>query len=708
MTSFHTFIASTPPGLEELLAAELDGLGIRSAGLSTGAVRFESGLEGAYRVCLWSRLANRVLLPLAGFEVDDPDALYAAASEVDWSLHLGPDTTLAVDCSGRHRQLRHTRFAVQRVKDAIVDQFNARSGRRPSVDLLDPQVRVHLHFDRDRVELAIDLSGHSLHRRGYREPGVQAPLKENLAAAMLYRAGWPELARAGAPFVDPMTGSGTLPIEAALIAGDIAPGSLRENFGFLHWRGHDPDRWRALLAEARERRQAGLSALPRIAAYDHDPRAIRTAARSARRAGLEKHLHFEVCRLDSLPVPVDASPGLVAVNPPYGDRIGSRTQLLPLYLSLGQVLKSRFAGWRAIVLNGAGCDLGLAPDKGWQMHNGQIACRLERFELRGPSPGNGPPPAIDLLNRIRKNQRRLKGWLRREQVCCYRIYDADIPEYALAIDLYACEEGDWAHVQEYAPPPSVDERAAAARLRAALNALPEALDLPVEQLVVKQRRRQRKGAQYQRVDRQDRFLTTREGDCRLLVNLTDYLDTGLFLDHRPVRRWIGEQARGKRFLNLFCYTGAATVHAGLGGALATTSVDLSRTYLDWLKRNLELNGLDDPARHRIIRADARAWLKRCSESFDLIFVDPPSFSNSKKMPDVFDVQRDHADLIDSAMARLAPGGCVIFSTNLRRFRLDPALTGRYAVEDRSRWSIPPDFERRPSIHHCWLIRHAAH
>lgn len=195
----------------------------------------------------------------------------------------------------------------------------------------------------------------------------------------------------------------------------------------------------------------------------------------------------------------------------------------------------------------------------------------------------------------------------------------------------------------------------------------------------------------------------REGPCRLEVNLTDYLDTGLFLDHRPVRRWLGENARGKRVLNLFCYTGAATVHAAVGGAASTTSVDLSKTYLAWLRRDLALNALDE-RRHRTVHADVREWLATCRESFDLIFLDPPSFSNSKRMDGSLDIQRDHSALVRAAMSGLGDSGVLVFSTNLRGFRLDAGLAEDYRVEDCSAWSIPPDFRRNRRIHRCWFIR----
>ena len=704
MSESHAMFATAPRGLEELLADELAGLGLAEVRVRRGGAEFESTLAGAYRACLWSRVANRILLPLAEFEAENDDGLYAGVRTVDWVEHLGPENTLAVDFTGIKASITHSRFAEQRVKDAVVDQLREITGERPSVDTTAPDVRINVHMHASQATVALDLSGDSLHRRGYRAPGTAAPIKENLAAAILLRGDWPRLATDGGGFCDPMCGSGTVAIEAAWIAGDSAPGLLRTRFGFQRWRAHDDAAWKELVDEALERQEAGLAGIPPIVAFDNDPAEIRLALQNVQRAGLAKHVHVERRELGEARPPKDRPSGLVAVNPPYGERLAEQHELLPLYLRLGETLRRHFAGWRAMVLNGSGCQIGLKPERTWQMDNGPIQCRLERFELSSDPVQADRRPAEDLVNRVRKNRKQLGKWLKRNDIGCYRVYDADIPEYALAVDVYGTDGGDWLHVQEYEPPPTVDARQAQSRLRAALTALPDALDIPHDRMVFKVRRRQRGREQYERQAEQGRFLVVREGHCKLLVNLTDYLDTGLFLDHRTVRLWLAESSAGQSMLNLFSYTGAATVHAAVGGARSTTSVDLSRTYLDWFKRNLELNGLADGP-HRAIRADVAEWLSQCRERFDLIFLDPPSFSNSKKMDSALDIQRDHAELIRQAMRCLAADGVLVFSTNLRRFRLDDDLADEFGIEDRSAWSIPKDFERNRKIHQCWFLRH---
>lgn len=315
-------------------------------------------------------------------------------------------------------------------------------------------------------------------------------------------------------------------------------------------------------------------------------------------------------------------------------------------------------------------------------------------------------------NRLQKNQRRLAKWLKAEDIQCYRLYDADIPEYAVAVDCY----GEAIHVFEYEPPATVDPAQARKRLLEVRQALEQLYPGSRDQLFFKQRRRQRGENQYQRqrpVNRQmpgeGVFIVT-EGRARFEVNLVDYLDCGLFLDHRPVRRRLGEMARDKRFLNLFCYTASATVHAALGGAASSLSLDMSNVYLDWAQRNFQLNGLA-PEQHRLERADCLLWLEQqsqdpaCAGQYDLIYCDPPTFSNSKKMAGVLDIQRDHPAMIERLMRLLAPEGTLVFSNNFRRFKMDPSPSLRFDIVDITAATIDADFQRNAKIHNCWIIRH---
>jgi 23S rRNA (guanine2445-N2)-methyltransferase / 23S rRNA (guanine2069-N7)-methyltransferase len=712
------------PGTTDLLAAELAAFGIEGAREMRGGVACEAGLTEAYRACLESRTGLRVLWQVGRFSADDADALYAGVRGVDWSLHMDAAGTLAVDFSGSLAGVTHTQFGAQRVKDAVVDQFREREGRRPSVELDSPSLRIHAHAARRAVTVSIDLSGDSLHRRGYRGGQGAAPLKENLAAAILLRAGWPAIAAAGGSFVDPMCGSGTLPIEAALIAADIAPGLLRGGFGLERWRQHDPDAWAAVRTAAERRRQLALLTPGRIRGYDRDPSAIRDAEANAAAAGLDKRLLFQRCELAKLPA-AHAPTGLLAVNPPYGERIGGTEELRALYALLGERLRADYQGWEAAVFTGnfpLGRELGIRARRTHRMMNGPIECRLLRLSVepasfeRAREPGRPPPvdteaararPGAQMFaNRLRKNLDRLAARARREGVACYRLYDADMPEYAFAIDLYqsdpAGSAGRWLYVQEYAPPATVDRAGAKARREEAIAVLPEVTGLAPDAIYWRTRRPQKGGSQYEAIAEVGERVVVEEAGLKFLVNFTDYLDTGLFLDHRMTRARIRTLAKGRRFLNLFCYTGAATVYAAAGGAAATTSVDMSRTYIDWAKRNMAVNRLEGG--HAFIQEDCLAWLDRSQGGpWDLIFLDPPTFSNSKRMAREFDVQRDHADLIRAAMRRLAPDGLLLFSTNFRKFRLDAGALDGLDIRDITRATIPFDFARDSKVHACFEI-----
>jgi 23S rRNA (guanine2445-N2)-methyltransferase / 23S rRNA (guanine2069-N7)-methyltransferase len=723
--SAPAFFVTAAPGTVDLLAAELAALGIAAREVH-GGVACEGTLADAYRACLWSRVGLRVLWRLAEFPVANADALYAGVRDIDWQAQLGAGDTLAVDFSGSVPGIDHTQYGAQRVKDAIVDQFRERAGTRPSVDRAAPMLRINVHAARGRATAAIDLSGDSLHRRGWRGGQGAAPLKENLAASIMLRAGWPAIAAAGGAFVDPMCGSGTLPIEAAMIAAGIAPGLRRERFGFHGWKQHDDGAWLAIRAQAQARALPGVLTHGRIRGYDRDPVVLRDAAANAERAGLAGCILFERCELANLPA-APARTGLLAVNPPYGERIGETEALRALYALLGERLRGGYRGWEAAVFTGnppLGRELAINARRTHRMMNGPIECRLLRLAVEPPdfivAREPGRPPVVDaeaararpgaqmFANRLRKNLKALSAWARREAVACYRLYDADMPEYAFAIDLYQADAagsaGRWLYVQEYAPPATVDRERARARREEAISVLPEVTGLARDAIYWRTRRPQKGASQYESLGDQGERVVVAEGGLKFLVNFTDYLDTGLFLDHRLTRARIRDAAGGRRFLNLFCYTGAATVYAAAGGAAATTSVDMSRTYLDWARRNLEVNGLRGEA-HRLVQADCLQWLAEDDGGrYDLVFLDPPTFSNSKRMQDEFDVQRDHVDLIRAALRRLAPDGLLLFSTNFRKFRLDAAGLADLELRDITRQTIPRDFARDARVHSCYEIR----
>ncbi len=708
MSTVLKLFATCPKGLEYLLRDELAELGAIEVREALAGVHFSGTLETAYRACLWSRLASRVLLPLAEFDAADGEALYDGVAGVDFAAHLADQGRFAIDAVGATRGISHSHYAVQRVKDALVDQFRQRLGTRPDVDTEKPDVRLNLLLRRERGTLSLDLSGAPLHQRGWRRGHGKASLKENLAVALLLRAQWPAVHAAGGALVDPLCGSGTLLVEAAWMAADVAPGWKREYYGVDGWLGHDAALWQRLRGEVDERAQRGLSALaPKFFGFDDDPQALEDARHNAQQAGVAGFVHLGRQSLAQLKRPQACEAGLVITNPPYGQRLGERDDLQPLYRELGERLTAEFSGWRASVITSEadlGRAIGLRAVKRYAVYNGALECQLLNFDLTesAPSAPREAKPlsagAQMLKNRLDKNRRHLRKRLEREGVQCYRIYDADLPEYAAAIDVY----GDHLHIQEYQAPSTIDEETARQRWREIVRVASEVFAIPRERIALKQRYRGKGGEKYGRMAQREEFLTVPEGGLQFLVNLWDYLDTGLFLDHRPLRSRVRELARGQRFLNLFCYTGAVSVYAAAGGAASTTSVDLSTTYLEWASRNLALNTFIG-ARHRLVQADAATFLERDREQYELIYVDPPTFSNSKRAED-FDVQRDHVRLLKLCAERLAPGGLILFSNNYRRFQLDTEALAGWDIREISASTIPFDFERNARIHRAWELR----
>jgi 23S rRNA (guanine2445-N2)-methyltransferase / 23S rRNA (guanine2069-N7)-methyltransferase len=734
--SGEEWFAACPKGLEGLLAAELGTLGAPATRETVAGVYFQGSMAMGYRACLWSRLANRILRPIAALDAEDGDMLYRSLAALDWGSIFTVRQSFTIDFSGQNRQIRNTQFGAQRSKDAIVDWFRKECGERPRVEKRNPDIRLNIHLVKGRAQLSLDFSGGSLHRRGYRQKAGAAPLKENLAAAILLRADWPGMAARGGALVDPMCGSGTLLIEAAMMAADIAPGLGRQRFGFERLPQHNEQQWQAIVADARGRAERGRQAqLPEIRGYDADPAVIRRAQQNIAQAGLEKAVRVSCKSLALLKKPshVPLPHGLVLCNPPYGERLGEKDSLVYLYRELGEAMIREFSGWQAAIFTSdldLGRATGLRSHKRYAMWNGAIASYLLLFELidnelRSPvrpapaeqpasrdsagTPAAGTPAAGELsagaemfANRVRKNRKRLANWVKREGVECYRLYDADMPEYAVAVDIY----GDQVHVAEYQAPRGVDPDAAQRRLGEIRAALPGALGVDPGAIAYKQRRRQRGSEQYEKQSSRGELVSVSEGQARLLVNLHDYLDTGLFLDHRPLRRLLAAQARGKDFLNLFCYTGSATVQVALGGARSTTSVDMSKTYLAWLRKNLAHNGLDE-SRNRLVQDNCLEWLRQAKQAYDLILLDPPSFSNSKRMEGSFDVQRDHAELVRAAMGVLREEGVLYFSNNRRGFKLDPEIAADFLCEDISAATLDPDFRRSTKIHRCWRITRRA-
>ncbi len=698
----YSLFISCPRGLEYVLEEELKSLGFHSHRVSPQGVYGEATLPVLYQLCLWSRVANRIQLVLFNGHAANEQALHQLCTNYHWQTVFTHDKTIAIEFHGASEQIRNTMYGAQVVKDGIVDHFRRLNGSRPNVDKEKPQIRIHAHLKNEMLTVSFDLTGYSLHQRGYRSQAGMAPIKENVAAALLLRAKWPELAALGYGLHDPFCGAGTLVIEAAMMAAHIAPGLLRQDQSLQYWAEHQPSLWEKMRMQALQ--QVKPLAV-KLTGSDSDNRAVSLARANAERAGVLPLVDFKVLAVkDSQP----AGPkGLVVCNPPYGERLGETTQLVPVYQQLGSALHQHYQGWKAAVLTSSPVlakAIGLRASKQYTLFNGQLECKLycldisAENELKGTMNSTLSPNAQMLFNRLEKNRNHLKKWAKNNSISCYRIYDADLPEYAYAIDVY----NDFAVLQEYAAPSSIPVAKAEKRSLEVMQVVPRALGIAADKLVVKQRKQQKGSEQYQKMDKTRHSMTVTEGRVQLRVNLYDYLDTGLFLDHRPLRLRFAELKPGTRFLNCFCYTASASVHAAIAGSF-TTNVDLSNTYLQWAEDNFRLNHLD-VAKHQFIQTDCREWLKISRDKFDVIFLDPPSFSNSKRMTDTLDIQRDHVELITSAMRLLHSGGILYFSTNFRHFKMDPKLKEHFSIQDISNQTIDQDFKRNQKIHYCFKLQ----
>lgn len=711
----QTYTATCSAGLENLVKDEIENFGGQDISSSPGAVSWTGRLETAYRACLWSRFSSRILLEIGDFPAPDTDTLYDNVKDIDWEIHFKPTTSFAVYCTLSDSPITHSHFASLRVKDAVVDYFRERTGKRPDIDIRCPGIRLNLHLKETRASLAIDLSGESLHRRGYREQAGPAPLKETLAAAICHLSGINENFTDSEIILDPMCGSGTLLIEAALLVGDSAPGLQRKSFGFMGWNRHSKTIWQALVDEALEREETALQQpLPQIIGYDADPRAVAAARNNIERAGLSELITIRYGQLTDLRCP--GKDGLLITNPPYGERLSEKEAVKYLYRFLGRKFAEKFSGWKMgfFSANPDYADmLGLKWTGRHSLYNGPIKCRLlcgewqekpayfSQKQKLSISDYQCEGSGADLCNRLRKNWQQLIPWAEKSGISCFRLYDADLPEYNFAIDIYE----NLLHIQEYAPPKTIDPDKAGQRFQTALQIIRELFNLKRSQIFIKTRKPQKGDNQYQKKKKETgKFFEVHEGDFTFIVNFTDFLDTGLFLDHRKTRAIISELAKGRTFLNLFGYTGSATVYGAGNGATSTTTVDISEKYLTRTLANLAVNGFGGYL-HTVVEEDCMEWLKKETTQFGLIFVDPPTFSNSRHRKITFSVQDDHEQLLRLAMQRLAEDGTLIFSTNFRKFSLSDNLEKDFDITEITEQTMPRDFRQKNNIHRTFKFKY---
>lgn len=720
------FFATSAANQGDLIAEEARKAGAERVRVTPSGVDFEGSLETGYRFCFETRISSRLLM---GLFVDDDiisdKELEEATAMLPWEEYIDPTKTLKVTCTTQNcRYITNSHYGALKVKDGIVERIREKfNGERPYIEIHEPDLTVHVHIEDTTVKWYVDFSGENLSMRGYRGEQTEALLKEHLAAALIGRSEWRKSVNDGnpLPFYDPFCGSGTIAVEAALMATDTAPGLLRKKpYPFENLPNFDKEAFDRVVEEAEERRRKAIDERDiSIFASDISRTAVEISKAAALKAGVYDFISFSVQDFTKLEKP-PVSKGCIVTDPPYGERMTVKDIDL-LYENTGKVLQNVFKGWDATILTGNSellSNIDMKPDRTNTLFNGGIMCQaahyhiftdeereammqkaLEKKKQRQAEPLT--PGAEMAYNRLMKNLKEITPLMKEQGVECYRIYDADMPEYSASIDIYM---GKWVVVSEYAAPDTIDPEDAKRRLGELVRATEKATGIDEDFIYVKERSRQKGKGQYTRLAANNKMMVARENGVRFLVNFTDYLDTGIFLDHRPVRMMIQEMAKDKRFLNLFCYTGTATLNAIKGGALSTVSVDASSTYLAWMEENLKLNGYSTVFGNLLYKSDVIDWLWDTYDKFDLIFCDPPTFSNSKDRRGSFDVQRDHVKLIDAAAMHLSPGGTLIFSNNYRKFKLDPEVIEKYVVEDITEKTIGDDFKRDMKIHHCYLIR----
>ncbi|MGJ8669492.1 MAG: bifunctional 23S rRNA (guanine(2069)-N(7))-methyltransferase RlmK/23S rRNA (guanine(2445)-N(2))-methyltransferase RlmL [Oceanococcus sp.] len=769
-----SYYATCPAGAEQLLAAELRSLGIEDPKPTRGGVGFDSeDIEQAYRVCLHSHAHQRLLLILARFKATTPDELYAGAQQLDWSEHLDVDGTFRIDAKLRDTELGKPHFAALRVKDAIADQFREKHERRPSVQIRNPDLRIDLFVHKQSAQLAMDLGGSWKEEtpRGavgdamdasvlmaYAAVGqqdiaiVSAAHVDAVVQAAMHAAGMaPGLFKHEFGFA---TWLGHVPAKWNRLlkqAQEQAEQQSEQDSRRVHVFESDPktlsrarqfarvlgvDRWIYWHSEGawemRPPAEQGvlLVCLSSFAGDQSGPvetavtrrfnawrvvRRVEMGEGQTRPWKLKQTGYLKIMRgkrevqLQEYRPAASKPQSNIAPEPAHAPAPAvspwARQESVPATATEPTAAKSPWARQESVPPSAPTPAPSVSP---WKQR--QAASDEESLPESVAEPLAAPPIATDLLNRLRKNLKHLGRWARKQNVSCYRLYDADLPNFAAAVDIYHSDQL-WAVIQEYAPPDDLPTQVAEQRLQQIVLAVQEVLELPAAQVELKQRQRQRGLQQYEKLNQRGKYHTVQEAGLKLMVNFSDYLDTGLFLDHRDVRAELGALAEGKHVLNLFAYTGVATLHMVAGGARSSTTVDMSRTYLDWAQRNLLVNKLQG-TQHRFIQADCLQWMEeqakeRSGKRYGLIFLDPPTFSSSKRMQDTFDVQRDHVALIRQAMSLLRPGGELVFSNNYRKFKLDRDALADLSVDDITIATLPEDFKRRPRIHSVFLIRNTA-
>jgi 23S rRNA (guanine2445-N2)-methyltransferase / 23S rRNA (guanine2069-N7)-methyltransferase len=703
MADDFDMIAKTFFGLEGVLADELASLGATDVSRGRRMCSFRGDRALLYRANIRCRTAVRILKPVHTFTISDEASLYRGVGELDWLAHLEDDGSLAIDPVVHHSIFENTLYAAQLAKDAIVDQVRAKTARRPSIDLTDPDLRINLHIDRDRVTLYLDASGDSLHKRGYRAATGEAPLNEVLAAGVLRLSGWDGVS----PLSDFMCGSGTLLIEAAMMARGIAPGALGRRFGYMRWKDFCPATHEAELATALEQLQPPLS-FP-IQGTDLDAGVLAAARENARRATVDNDIIWSAANFENASPPAES--GTLVTNPPY-DRRMKTAHIDAVYRRIGDALKQNWHGHTAFLLIGnpdAAKQVGLRPSAKIRLFNGPIECRLLKYDLfaaEGARASSRPESNQESLqgfaNRLARMVRHWRRWFGRQNVDCYRLYDRDVPGVPLAIDWY----GGHVLISPYERPHGRTQIEQSSWLERLIQLAADTLEVPRSKITLRARDERAAGGRPR--GERTRMLTVYEGPLSFAIRVDPSKETGLALDRRHLRGLLYNGAAECHALNLFARAGTATVAMALGGAASSISVEASTGWTAWAQRNWRLNEMSS-AVHRIRCQDPLEFVAQLDPAdgpqFDLAIVEPPGFDGQRRAG-VWNVQEGHVELLNQLLACMAPRGRIYFVTTFRRFKLDASQLRAASAREITRRTIPRDI-RDKKAHRCWLIRRDA-
>ncbi|AEO08152.1 bifunctional 23S rRNA (guanine(2069)-N(7))-methyltransferase RlmK/23S rRNA (guanine(2445)-N(2))-methyltransferase RlmL [Buchnera aphidicola] len=695
--------ASTHFGTEQLLKQELLRLGIKNSTIINGGVYYEANDFLLYKTLMWSRIASRIFLCITNFYIKNSQDLYLKIYDIDWNKIFYKNSTFAINFKGTNNIIRNSLFGALITKDAIIDQFRKKYCIRLNINLIEPDIRIKLLLlNNNIIHVMLDLSGESLHKRGYRKFFNQTPIKENLASAIIINSGWNK----NLPIIDPMCGSGTLLIEAAMMASNRAPGLKRSKWGFQSWKDYNKKIWTQIIQEAKEKFEIGMQTCLKnfFIGYDSNTDIIKKAKINALHAGVLKIIEFKTQNLENFKNinQTKIESGILLTNPPYGNRYKTESQLVSLYIQLGIISKNYFENWKLSIFSASKFlfnFLQMKPNKKYFFKNGSLDCIQHNYTIYLK---NKVIINNEYENRLKKNFKKFKKWADIQNIECFRIYNADLPNYNIIVDVYK----NWIVIQEYQAPKEIHSYKTLRRLCDAIYYTKKILSVSIDNIIFKIRKKNTHKTQYKKLSNSNNFILIQEYHAKFLVNLIDYIDTGLFSDKRILRKLLGKMSYDKDFLNLFSYTATASVYAGLGNAKSTTSIDISNTYIKWSMKNMAINNLTG-SQHIFIKSDCLKWIKKTHKTFDLIFINPPTFSNSKNMNQSFDVKKDYFNLMINLKKILRYHGYIIFSSSTKNFELDYNFMNKIKLYAKkiTQQVQSKDYLKYSNNYHSWLIQH---